>query len=432
MNKILPFRAWRYRLENKSDASRVVAPPYDVINSEELKILQGRSPHNVVWVDLPQDEKGQDRYALAGERYGAWKKQGVLRQDTEPSLYVYFQSYALDDGRRLTRKGFFARRRLEGFEDGGVKPHEKTFAGPKEDRFKLMRTTHANLSPIFGLYSDATDEAGRHMTQVTQGPPDMEWKTEDGQEHRLWKLSDPKIISDLLEPIQAKHILIADGHHRYETALHYKEVREVELGEIYRGDEAFNFVLMYFCRLEDPGLVVLPTHRVLAERPEVPPELVIKLLSPYASFKEFSVKDAEAVQAYMAEEGGREHLIAWVHDDKISVMLFDQEKLLQSEELNHLHFALRDLDVTILHNLVFEEVLGIPKGAQREYGTILYVKDMKETIRQTQEKNSYGFLLNPTKIAQMEAVTEIGETMPQKSTFFYPKIPTGIVFNDLE
>lgn len=431
MIKILPFRAWRYRLEKKSDASRVMAPPYDVIGPEELKVLQNRSPHNVVWLDLPQDEKGRDRYVLAGERYVHWKKEGALQQDSEPSLYLYFQTYTLDDGRRLTRKGFFARRRLEGFEDGGVKPHEKTFAGPKEDRFKLMNTTHANLSPIFGLYPDAKDEAGASMDQATGGAPDMEWKSEDGQEHRVWKLSDPTAIAKILDPIQAKHILIADGHHRYETALRYQEVHKAELGEKYQGDEDFNFVLMYFCRLEDPGLVVLPTHRILAERPAVAPELVTQLLSPYGSFKEFSVQDAEAAQQYMKEEGNREHLIGWVHDQKISVITFDQEKLLQSTELNHLHFALRDLDVTILHNLVLEEVLGVSKGAQREYGTIVYVKGLDDLIKQTAAKNTYGFLMNPTKIAQMEAVTGIGETMPQKSTFFYPKIPTGIVFNDL-
>jgi uncharacterized protein (DUF1015 family) len=429
MIKILPFRAWRYR--KKIDISRVVAPPYDVIGPEELKALQNRSPQNVVWVDLPQDEKGKNRYVLAGERYSHWKKEGILQRDDQPSLYLYFQTFSLDDGRRLTRKGFFARRRLEGFEDGGVKPHEKTFAGPKEDRFNLMQTTHANLSPIFGLYSGGKYEGEDSLDHLAQGDPTLQWKSEDGQEHRVWKISDQNRINDFLEPIQTKHILIADGHHRYETALHYQEIHKAELGEAYGGEEDFNFVLMYFCRLEDPGLVVLPTHRVLAERPSVTPEMVQKLLSPYATFKEFSVKDIKLAQDYMKEEGDREHLIGWVHDTKITVLIFDQEKVLQSEELNHLHFALRDLDVTILHNLILEEVLGIPKGAQREYGTILYVKGLDELIQQTEAKKSYGFMLNPTKIAQMEAVTEIGETMPQKSTFFYPKIPTGIVFNDL-
>jgi uncharacterized protein (DUF1015 family) len=184
--------------------------------------------------------------------------------------------------------------------------------------------------------------------------------------------------------------------------------------------------------LEDPGLVVLPTHRVLAERPSVEPELVEQLLAPYAEIKKFAWGELKAAQAYMEKEGEHEHLIGWVHDHKIEVLNFDPEKLLNSEELNRLHFALRDLDVTILHNLILEEILGVSKGAQREYGTLKYIKNAEEVLELSEKNHTYGFLLNATKVAQMEAVTQIGETMPQKSTFFYPKVPTGLVFNDLD
>ena len=432
MKKIFPFSGVRYQPELFPDLSQVVAPPYDVIDEPLQVKLQGQSDHNVVWIDLPPKKGEFPDYEFAAKKYQAWKKAGALIKDKEPGLYLYFQSYTLADGREFTRKGFFARRRLESFENGGVKPHEKTFAGPKADRLKLTQATRANLSPIFGLYPDPKNHVGPRLEEISQGEAFADFKTEEGYRHRMWRVADPALIEGILEEIQSQHILIADGHHRYETALNYRELRKNELAEAYTGEEGFNFVLMYLCALEDPGLVVLPTHRVLSERPNVEPELVQQLLASYAEIKDFAWGELKTALEFMEQEGERDHVIGWVHDRKIQVLAFDREKLLNSEELNRLHYALRDLDVTILHNLILEEILGVSKGAQREYGTLKYIKKAEDVLKVTQENNSYGFLLNATKVAQMEAVTQIGETMPQKSTFFYPKVPTGLIFNDLD
>jgi len=226
-------------------------------------------------------------------------------------------------------------------------------------------------------------------------------------------------------------LLIADGHHRYETAVSYAEERRLDRDSSHTGDEPFNFVLMYFCSLQDPGLVVLPTHRVLNQVPDVDSEILKGLFEKYARIVSFPASELAAATAKMEAEGEHEHVLGWVHDGKIDVLIFDRDRLLENPALNRLHLSLRDLDVTVLHDLVLAELLGVSRGAQKEYGVLQYVKDAGETVRLAAEKKSHAFLMNATKLKQIEAVCEIGEKMPQKSTFFYPKLLTGLVFNEL-
>ena len=432
MTKIEPFAGLRFNPEKAGDLAQVMAPPYDVIDPPLQDKLHQRSPFNVVRIDLAKEEGELSRYAVAQHAFNTWKQKGVLRRDPKPSIYLYFQTYSLPGGQRLTRKGFIARRRVESFAEGGVKPHEQTFPGPKADRLKLMQATNASFSPIFSLFPDQHQEVGKQLEALSQGKPDIEIRDDKGDEHRLWKVDDAAAIAELLASVHDRPLMIADGHHRYETAVTFAEERKAKLGKDYRGDEAFNYVMMYFCALEDPGLAVLPTHRVLDQRPDVDPEIFRKLISEYAGVKAFSVAEADSAIAHLEDQGQHEHALAWVHDGKIEVLTFDAEKLLKSETLNHLHFAIRDLDVTILHDLVMAELLGVTKGAQREYGNIHYVKDALDAIRLSEEKKTFGFLMNATKLKQIEAVIDIGEKMPQKSTFFYPKPLTGLVLYDFE
>ncbi len=430
MTKIDAFRGYRYNPEKVGELAAVLAPPYDVIDPPLQDKLYAKSLFNVVRIDLAKEENGLSRYQVSQHAYNTWKQKDVLRQDERPSIYLYFQTYSLPDGRRLTRRGFIARRRLESFAEGGVKPHEQTFPGPKADRLKLMQATNASFSPIFALYPDPAQEAGAQLAKLSAGKPDLEIRDEKGDEHRLWRVDDAEAIARLLGTVRDRPLMIADGHHRYETALAFAEEQKALLGDKYTGREPFNYVMMYICALEDPGLVVLPTHRVLAQRPEINEEIFRGLVSKYAKVKAFPVAEADAAIRLLEEEGAHEHALGWVHDGKVEVLVFDVEKLLESQSLNHLHFAIRDLDVTVLHDLVLEELLGVSKGAQREYGNILYIKEAKEAIALAQEKGTYAFLMNGTKLKQIEAVIAIGEKMPQKSTFFYPKPLTGLVFYD--
>ncbi len=431
MSKIFPFAAWRYSLEQFSDLSRVIAPPYDVIGPEEQRRLYEKSPFNVAWVDLPPAVEGQDKYQGAGERFAQWCKTGVLVQEERPCYYLYFQTFTLPDGRKLTRRGFFGRRLLESFESGSVRPHEQTFPGPKADRFQLMKATHANLSPIFGLYNDAENRVGHLLTELSQRSPDFSLEEENGQQHQVWIVSEIEAQKRIQEALRDRPILIADGHHRYETALAYRDACRVAQKQPLTGQEPFEFVMMYFCSLQDPGLVILPTHRLLKERPEGDLELYRRLLGRYGEIRTYKMEQYDQVLQDLASEGKADPTLAWVHDDSIEIITFDRDKILESQSLNLMHHALRDLDVTLLHHLVLQEVMGISLGSQREYGTLEYIKDSKELVEKARQQNTFGFLLNPTKMAQVQAVTEIGEVMPQKSTYFYPKLLTGLLFCDL-
>lgn len=430
MSKIEAFSGLRFNPEQTGDLAAVMAPPYDVIDTALQDKLYQRSPFNVVRIDLAKEENELSRYTAAQHTFATWKQKGVLKRDEKPSIYLYFQTYSLPDGRRPTRKGFIALRKVESFAEGGVKPHEQTFPGPKADRLKLMQSTNASFSPIFSLFSDPKHEVGAQLEVLSQAKPDIDIRDDKGDEHRLWKVDDPAAIAKLFGSVRDRSLMIADGHHRYETALAFAEEQKSKLGKDFRGDEPFNYIMMYFCALEDPGLVVLPTHRVLERRPDVDPALFLKLVSEYAKVKSFPVGEAKAAIAHLEDEGEREHALGWVHDGKIDILTFDAEKLLQSQSLNHLHFSIRDLDVTILHDLVMEELLGVAKGAQKEYGNIHYVKDGLEAIKLSEEKKTFGFLMNATKLKQIEAAIDIGEKMPQKSTFFYPKPLTGFVLLD--
>ncbi|MCE9625622.1 MAG: DUF1015 domain-containing protein [Deltaproteobacteria bacterium] len=430
MPKIDAFQGYRYNPEKVGDLSLVMAPPYDVIDPALQDKLYDKSPYNVVRIDLAKEENDLNRYSVSQHTYTTWKQKEILRQDEKPSIYLYFQTYSLPDGRRLTRRGFIARRRLETFAEGGVKPHEQTFPGPKADRLKLMQSTNASFSPIFALYPDPSQEAGAQLAQLSERKPDIEIRDEKGDEHRLWCIDDAAKIERLLGTVHDRPLLIADGHHRYETALAFAEEQKAKLGDRFTGKEPFNYVMMYICALEDPGLVVLPTHRVLAQKPEVNEEIFRGLVSKYAKIKTFPMSEVKAAIRFMEEEGEHEHVLGWVHAGQIEIMTFDVDKILESQSLNRLHFSIRDLDVTILHDLVMEELLGVAKGAQKEYGNILYIKEAVEAIQLAKEKNTYAFLMNATKLKQIQAVIAIGEKMPQKSTFFYPKPLTGLVFYD--
>lgn len=442
MNNFLPLKGWRYNPAQIQDFAQVIAPPYDVIDREQFAALHKQSPLNAVWLDLPKlnmaaaEANGTDPYLEAAGKYQAWKKQGVLLQDAKPCVYLYFQTYDLPEGPRITRKGFFVRRRATPFGetiDGGkVLPHEKTFAGPKADRLKLTQATRANLSAIFGLYSDAENQIAPLLEQFSQSEPVMDFVNGENQRHQVWKVDDAKQVEALLGPLQEKTILIADGHHRYETAVHYAQLARQEAGlEEQASPQDSDYVLMYCCALQDPGLVVLPTHRVLAKLPKISPEAFREALKPYAEFKAYPLAEANAAEKEMMALGKTHHCLAWVHDEQVELMIFSPEKVASHPHLAQMPEAVRQLDVSLLHDLVLAEIIGMPQTQQREYGHIHYVKSFAEAIQLTQEKNTYGFLMNPTKLSEMEAVSQIGETMPQKSTFFYPKLPTGLVFSDL-
>ncbi|MGH2474401.1 MAG: DUF1015 domain-containing protein [Candidatus Limnocylindrales bacterium] len=439
MPDIRPFRALRFEPSAVGDLASVVAPPYDVIDADERARLITRHPANVVRLDLPVDEQGDepdDRYRRAARTLAVWRSDGTLRKDPHPSVYVYEQTY-LVPGSTLerTQRGFFARLRLEAFGPGsGVLPHERTLSGPKEDRYRLLRATGVNTSPVVGLIDDPSGEVRRHLTEIAAGTPDIEVTDDDGVCHRVWPVpadGDGPTASRaaaLIEAASAGPITIADGHHRYETALRYRDERRMTRS--CEEDPAFDYLLTLLLPASDHDLTVLPTHRLLlgigAERATALLERADEL------FEVEAASAAELVRGFASSgttPGGRGRFGLWTRGGGA---LLTARRAAFEPWLPAGGEALRSLDVTLL-GVALERLAGIDPEAV-EGGAIGFTKSAADAIAAVDAAAGVDatFLLAGTPVASIEAVAHEGDVMPQKSTYFYPKALTGLVINPHE
>ncbi len=439
MAKIAPFRGLRYNPEKVPDLNSVMAPPYDVISAELQEDLYRRSPFNIVRLILGKQEKtdseSDNRYVRAARDFDAWQQQEVLRRDPEPSIYLYDQEYPLETGESVVRQGIIALTRIEDFSSGMVKPHEKTLSGPKADRLKLTRACGANFSPIFSLYSDPCCVLESLNRREKEGAPEIEVVDDDGVKHRLWPVTDPLLIAKAQNLIDNKPLFIADGHHRYETALNYRdEMREKHPG--YTGKELFNYVLMYFSNMDDKGMLIFPTHRLIhgIERFNLG-ELVSNLKDYFeveqVEFNPSEEKGRTEVRQTLQEKGREGHALAMyagggsvyfltLRDESVMDRFFDAKS----------PKALRILDVSILHRLILENLLHISAEAQEAQTNLQYVKNFNDPFEKVLSGDcQVAFLMNPPRMGEVRDVANAGEKMPQKSTYFYPKLLTGMVVN---
>ncbi len=440
MAEIAPFRGSRYDTTRLA-LDDVVSPPYDVLDAEDARALRARSPYNALHVDLPEGPDaeageqgpGADRYAGAAARLARWHDEGVLVRDPEPCLYLIEQAYRGPDGYERLRRGVIARLRLTPFSEGVVRPHEKTHEGPKADRLALMRAAHTVTSQVFMLYPDddgavtaalaaAADAAfGRSAGAETA-------RDGDGNTHRLTPVSGAP-AARVCELLRGRTLFIADGHHRYETAVHYRDERRAV------GDTSADWLMVYLCSMRDPGLTVFPTHRLLRCVETPPADVVIeRLRARFAAFPEHAA-DAAAFEAL----AGR--LRSFADPRKVFALCFPRERAcwtIELRDLSSLSHLLHEgfstasahLGVTILHYLVLRDVLGLDPTATE--GTVDYATSAAEVFRRLQGGGyTLGALINATQVDEVRAVAEAGETMPQKSTYFYPKLLTGLVFDRL-
>lgn len=437
MPHIRPFRALRFDSSVVGDLGRVVAPPYDVVDPPLRARLVERHPANVVQLDLPEEASGDaedDRYRRAARSLAAWRSDGTLRKDPHPSVYVYEQTYRVPgtDVER-TQRGFFARLRLETFGPAsGVLPHERTLTGPKEDRYKLLRATGVNTSPVIGLYDDATGEAAARLAGVAAGPPDVEVSDDDGVQHRLWVIpadgDDPAAATAaaLLAAAQAGPISIADGHHRYETALRYRDERRMTRS--CEEDPPFDYLLMLFLDATSEPLTVLPTHRVVTGVTSGGEGLVDRAREYFDVEPATSNELVERFDAVGLAPGGAGRFGLWTRSG--GALLTARRDALASG-LPPGGEALRSLDVTLL-GAALERLLGID-GAAVAAGAVTYTKSARAAIDAVDALDAdAAFLLESTPVASIEAVARDGDVMPQKSTYFYPKALTGLVINPHE
>jgi uncharacterized protein (DUF1015 family) len=428
MADVRAFRGFRYDLGHVGTLSDVVAPPYDVISPELQHQLAERSPYNAIRLELPQEEpedtESNNKYTRAGNTLREWIANGVLRQDTARSLYLYEQEFEVE-GTTYTRRGFFARVRLEPFGKGKVFPHEQTFSGPKEDRLKLYRATGFNISPIFSLYPDPDGEVSRVLERFVHSSPPLLAKDHRGVISRLWVISDSHALSTITGLMGPKPIFIADGHHRYETGLKYLEERRAA-GDVRDDESPANFTLMLLVAMSDPGLLIQPTHRLLTGLVPLTTKDLEHLLREHFEIVERSGTDATAAWDFIQMDGtqsvlgfgtatDREWFVARLRDEKVMANLVPEHSP-----------QWRNLAVSVLHRLVIDRLLdGTP--------SCRYVHLLSEASHAVNEREcQVAVLVPPVTIQQVEDLCKLGEKMPQKSTYFYPKVLTGLVFNSLK
>src|SRR5581483_11975283 len=377
MADIAPFQALRYDLSRVGDAARVLAPPYDVISDAERAVLEQRHPHNVVRVELPRGE-GDAKYDNAAALLDAWMAEGILRRDDRPALYRYEQTFEFPaaGGTRYTRRGFFARLLLEPFDRRVVLPHEHTLSAPKEDRRKLMRATRTHISQVFGLYRDPEAATEEVLRAVESAPPLLDTVTQDGCRHRLWALREPAAIARVVEVMRGRQILIADGHHRYETMLALRD--ELRPAGTPPGRSQADWGTVFLARAEDPGLLVLPTHRLVANLPSFDMAALRSRAAAAFDVSRGAETEPAAIEARLAREGARGVVFAVrAPGERDTTWL----ALRADADLSALGPpALRQLDVTVLHGLVLGPLLGIDAGAMAKQSFLGYTHDTAQAL----------------------------------------------------
>ncbi len=430
MADVKPFRGIRYDVGRVGELSRVVAPPYDVISPEEQEALHRRHPRNIVRIDFGMardgDGPGSDKYARAAGWYRGWLSDGTLVRDAVPSLYYYEQEFTIAEKKTFVRKGFLGALRLSPFGEGVVFPHERTLSKPKEDRLALMQATDAHMSPVFGLFSDPGNEVLGGLRAGMAAAPDLAAVDDLGVRHRVWTVSQPKAIHAAVAKMAGKGVFIADGHHRYETAIAFRDEMRAKHGV--NPGAAYEHVLMFLCNMDDEGIVILPTHRGIHSLPDFSAE---RFLSKVRAILPVESGDGSPEDAMRAVEtaGAKGKAIGWTADgNRFHVATFPDLPRFCERHLGNFPPPLRSLDVVLLHGFLLEQVLGISAEAVTAGRHVKYYKDPAKAAKDLSTGAiQAAFFLNAVTIPEFRGVSLSGHVLPQKATFFYPKIGTGLL-----
>lgn len=425
MAEIRPFAGLRYDPSRAGDAASLMAPPYDVVDDAGRAELAARSPSNAIHFILPEGE-GDAKYPAGAARFREIAAAAMVRDDA-PGIYLYHQRFEVE-GQTFVRKGFIALIELTRFGQGPVLAHERTLAGPKRDRLELMRACQAHLELVFGMFSDP-DRRWEGIVDPQRGEPVLEADF-DGAHHTLWRVHDEAAVASLAEHLRPRSIYIADGHHRYETMCAFQD----ELSAA--GHPEAEWGMIYLSNLDDPGLVVLPTHRLVHDLAGVDLGAVLESVAPWFQHTEAALPgDAAAMREALATDGPATFGLAVPGSGTLHVLRLRDDFDPAAAGLGSLAPALQRLDVALLHELVLERALGITKAAQEAKTNLYYYKSTERALEAAAGRGDEGVqlvcLMNATPVSDVVAVCDSGEVMPQKSTFFYPKIPNGLVFRDL-
>lgn len=424
MPEIRAFRGVRYNPVVAGEMAGLICPPYDVIPPSMQEELYAGSSYNAIRLELPM---GADPYAAAAERLAEWIGTEVLARDDEPALYPSSQTFTDHDGCTHTRSGFFAAMRLHEFGECKVLPHERTLSGPKADRLNLFRKTHMNVSPIFGLYADPECLIDRRLSGFTGSNEPIVDALFQGVRNRLWRLTDSVLLDMVRQALADRTVYIADGHHRYDTGLNYRRERAAA-DPRHTGEEPYNFILAYLNNIHDKGLVVFPIHRLVHALAGFDPKRFRERLQEYFSVTELGGR--EALKTYLDTSRSTYSYGVVTAEGTFGITLKSNPSMLLDSSISE---ALQRLGLVVLHDVVLTRMLGISRESMELQTNLVYVKEEAAVFDAVSSgKVQAGFVVKPATVNQVLAVSESGDVMPQKSTFFYPKIMTGLVFHSLD
>lgn len=427
---ISPFQAWRYSPE-RVPVDRVVTQPYDKITPEMQERYYGANPSNLVRIILGRKQFGdnpqENVYTRASATFSDWRQSGILRQDPQPSIYRYAQKFAIPNTRMTAeRKGYIALGQLENYSAGVIFRHELTHSGPKADRLDLLRATRTHFEQIFMLYSDSGAIEAKIQTAAA---PDIDVIDEFDVRHQIWKISDPRLIADFQSLMQAQKLIIADGHHRYETALAYRDERRAAGGV---APAPYDSMMMTFFNMNSPGLVILPTHRVVHGLPTFSADKLQAGAQQFFTVEEIGREiDGPRAAALLNEAGRSSSALVVAAADRI--LLMHSPKAIGSNRFAGLSLRQQSLDVVQLHKCLLEGVLNISEESIRKLENISYHREADDALAQVRSGAAQAaFLMNPVRIEQVRDIAFAGEVLPQKSTDFYPKLLSGLTIYTME
>lgn len=431
MATIIPFRGLRYNQEKVSNLASVVTPPYDVIDESAQARYYAENPANIIRLELglifPEDTSSNNRYTRAAQYLEKWIEDETLIQEEKAALYLYQQEF-LSRGEKVIRTGFICGLKVEDYANGNVLPHEETLSKPKADRLQLMRATSSNFSSIFGLFSDEEKYIDNTLLEEITGKlPDINIVDEDDEIHKIWVIDKAETVNKVVKAMSDKKVYIADGHHRYETALeYYKEMKE-------QGHSGYDYVLTTLVNLYDTGLVVLPTHRVVGNIPAFKLDSFLEKLNALFEVEVFgNQEDLKAFLAELEARGKARHSFGMYVSGKLYLLTLKNTEQASKLLPENKSAAWEKLDVALLDNIILDQMLGINEQKRRSQDNLAYTRSEEWLIEQVDNRNfQVGFILNPTRVEEIVEVAEAGDKMPQKSTYFYPKLITGLIINSL-
>lgn len=439
MARVIPFRGILYNTDVIEQLGDVVAPPYDVISEEQQQALCDRHPENIIRLILGEPGENKDDskafYRAAAKRFKQWWAEGKLVRDETPAIYFTSVAFSVE-GQDFQRYGLIAQVGLEPFENGVVLPHERTSSKVKTDRLNLMKETEANFCQIFSLFSDTQNVVLNTLKNAIDGiTPDIDILDDAGERHKLWRITDKAVIEKVASAMQDKKLFIADGHHRYETALNYKKW-VADNDPDFNEDHPANYIMMYMSSMSDKGLIILPTHRMLNGLSESCKATFIDDASPYFDIREMPFdkgsreKTSSDFIAALRADTAKNTIGAMIAGRNVFYLLTPKPNIMEEVFGDDVPGVLRDLDVSVLTNLILIKTLGFSQAELDEEKVIDYTSDIHEAIEAAQTGAcDIVFMLNPTKNEQMRDVAAAGEIMPRKTTFYYPKVLTGLVLS---